>query len=423
MRRVFSNAGQNNDLVINPFSDLAAESTCLYLAAPYFSFPDPIVEASRCGKRIQLLVGLNGTTSPRALKTVYEQRGVAIRFLTRRFHAKIYLFDRAALLGSSNLTDAGLRANREAVICLNRPGDADAVDEVRALFQELWDAGDVLTKEKLDAFDRKYRELSRHQFDETSAIESAVGLAEPRNIRVDSQKQSKERLFLEGLRQQVYEQYRPAFNEVTDILEEHNCWRNDLVHLGVAHETNRFLNFVRLTHAVGDEAWKCAPLLEVDDRRNLVQKFGREWHEIDDPKVFDYYSEWLNNVTLVFGNEDNLGAATRDQLTKGLMSLHAFYEQFRFVRGGERNLPAEFWRVNGCDIDRVKSTLRHLLYGRGDFIERLHDILYTPAMKLGKFGVFCALELFGTVNPKECPPLNGRIAKALRFLGFDVAGE
>jgi hypothetical protein len=43
-------------------------------------------------------------------------------------------------------------------------------------------------------------------------------------------------------------------------------------------------------------------------------------------------------------------------------------------------------------------------------------------MKLGYFGQFCALELFGTVKPEECPPMNGRMAKALRYLGFDVPG-
>jgi hypothetical protein len=54
--------------------------------------------------------------------------------------------------------------------------------------------------------------------------------------------------------------------------------------------------------------------------------------------------------------------------------------------------------------------------------QRLHDVLYDPAMKLGLFGIFCALELYGTIRPEDCPPMNGRIAKALRFLGFDVRG-
>lgn len=104
------------------------------------------------------------------------------------------------------------------------------------------------------------------------------------------------------------------------------------------------------------------------------------------------------------------------------MSLHAFNEQQRFVKGGAKNLPAEFWRQNGDDLARVKNTLTHLLHGPGDFIQRLHDVLYDPSRKLAMFGRFCALELFGTIFPETCPPMNGRMAKALRFLGFDVKG-
>lgn len=84
------------------------------------------------------------------------------------------------------------------------------------------------------------------------------------------------------------------------------------------------------------------------------------------------------------------------------------------------NLASEFWKQNNENLTQVKSTLLHLLYGSGDFIQRLHDIIYNPRMKLRLFGRFCALELYGTIHPEECPPMNGRIAKALRFVGFDV---
>jgi hypothetical protein len=114
--------------------------------------------------------------------------------------------------------------------------------------------------------------------------------------------------------------------------------------------------------------------------------------------------------------------APKEVITQGLMAVHAFMEQLRFVKGGAANLPAAFWDANGSDVDRVKRSLTHLIHGSGDFIARLHDVLYDPMMKLGYFGQFCALELFGTVKPEECPPMNGRMAKALRYLGFDVPG-
>jgi hypothetical protein len=66
---------------------------------------------------------------------------------------------------------------------------------------------------------------------------------------------------------------------------------------------------------------------------------------------------------------------------------------------------------------------RLLVKIRRPFTYRLHDALYDAEFKLGYFGYFCALELIGTVKPEVCPPINGRMGKALRFLGFDVRAE
>lgn len=421
MSRIFSN-GPNKDYIINPFFHLSAGSSRLHLAAPYFTQAEPIIEAAKKGKSVQLLVGLNEATSPQALRKIHEVTGIAIRYLTSRFHAKIYIFDNAALLGSANLTDGGLRANREAVITLDREEDADALDEVRALFIELWEAGQVLTREKLDTFEKTYNELRRKSPNAEKEIEAALGQVQPHNINVASYEKSSERVFLETLRQEVYEQYRPAFSEVTAILEEHGFRRPDLADVGIENETNRFLNYVRLTHVIGDEAWQTAPLRSAEERRKEIMHYALEWVQAANNKVPEDYAAWLRTVKRAFGTREAMMAANKQQIMKGLMSLHAFIEQLRFVKGGQRNLPTEFWKANNDDLDRVKSTLTYLLHGSGDFIQRFHDVLYDQSIKLKRFGYFCALELYGTIKPDECPPMNGRMAKALRFLGFDVKG-
>ncbi len=369
-----------------------------------------------------MLVGLNLATSPRALRDVHGIPNLAVRYLTSRFHAKIYIFDDAVLLGSSNLTDGGLVSNREAVICLDQAEDSDAIEEVRALFFELWDAGQVLTTEKLETFLRAHAAAQRKGPDPDAEIEKAVGRAEPVNINVASRTKTRERIFLEDLRQQIHEQYRPAFNEVTAILKEHGFRRPELADVGSANETNQFLNWVRLTYVLGDEAWQSAPLRAGLERRAEIIRLGAEWSQTDNNKVPPDYVDWLEVVKRVFGTAAATEAASKDELTQGLLSIHAFSEQVRFVKGGGENLPAAFWKPNNDDVARVKATLIHLLHGQGDFIQRLHDVLYDPAMKLGMFARFCALELYGTIKPEDCPPMNGRMAKALRYLGFDVRG-
>ena len=419
MSRIFSN-GPGRDFVINPLSKLIASSSSIHLAAPYFTEAAPIVEAARAGKQVQLLIGLNSATSPEAVRQVFGIAGLAIRYLTYRFHAKIFVFDNAAILGSSNLTDGGFRSNREAVICLNREEDADAVEDVRALFVELWEAGQVLTQPKLVIFTNAHIALRKRMPNADREIEDAVGRAQPPNINVASTAKAKERVFLENLRREVYEQYRPAFLEVAAILEQDGLRRPELEQIGVANEANRFLNYVRLTHVIGDEAWRSAPLRDAASRASLIRSLAAEWVAADNSLVPDDYAEWLQTVSRTFGTAEALEAVNKQQITNGLLSLHAFVEQLRFVKGGQQNLPGEFWKQNADRLDHVKSSLSYLVHGAGDFIERLHDVLYHPSRRIARFGYFSALELYGTLKPGECPPMNGRMAKALRYLGFDV---
>lgn len=423
VQRIYSNTPEGHyGYVINPFTALSLSSSRLHLAAPYFTYSEPILDAVERGKLVQLIVGLNPTTSPQALRTLHGKHGVEIRYFTDRFHAKIFLFDDGALLGSSNLTQAGLQLNREAVIVLDRPEDATAVEELRGLFAELWEASDILTDDKLEAFAEARVLVSHATPDPDRAIEKALGRAEPPNVRVASRKRPREQIFLETLRRRI-QRYRPAFKEVTSILQEHGFRREELAGLGAANETNRFLNYVRKVHAVGDEAWQTAPILDTAGRRTAIVRLGGEWAGALDSKVPEDYASWLENVNRVFGTQQSLDAATKEAVTNGLMSLHAFNEQFRFVRGGAKNLPETFWKENHDALAKVKESLSYLLYGDGDFVERLHDLLYNASFKLRLFGQFCALELYGTVKPEEYPPINGRMAKALRYLGYKVEGS
>ncbi|MFC3069405.1 phospholipase D family protein [Phenylobacterium soli] len=419
MKRIYSN-GASRDYVIKPFERLIARASRLHLAAPYFTAADTVIAAVAAGKSVQLLVGLNSATSPSALAQVLRAPNISIRYLTHRFHAKIYLFDDAAILGSANLTDGGLRSNREAIICLDQPEDREAIEEVRALFLDLWNDAKVLTPSDLQTFKSAWEATRQKGRSPDELIEEAVGRAEPRNVSLASQTKSRERLFLDDLQRQVYEQYRPAFSEVSDLLAGRGFRRPDLAVIGLANETNRFLNWVRRTYVIGDEAWRSAPLRPPQERQKLIAELGAEWAVTSNSKVPETYIDWLATIGRIFGTREGIDAASKEDLTEGLMSLHAFTEQLRFVKGGLAALPTAFWAANDEDVEKVRRTLAYLLHGPGDFVPRLHDVLYDPRMKLGLFGFFCALELYGTVRPDDCPPMNGRMAKALRFLGFDV---
>jgi phosphatidylserine/phosphatidylglycerophosphate/cardiolipin synthase-like enzyme len=77
-----------------------ASASHIRLAAPYFTRANEIVEAVRRGARVQLLVGLNASTQPDVLNQVLTAGNCAVRYFTDDVHAKVYLFDGVAMLGS-----------------------------------------------------------------------------------------------------------------------------------------------------------------------------------------------------------------------------------------------------------------------------------------------------------------------------------
>lgn len=422
MSDVFSNS-PDKDYVLRPFEALVRSSSRAYLAAPYFTRPKEILEAAKSGKSIDLLVGLNLATSPEALKQVLNVPNVAVRYLTGRFHAKIFIFDDDVLVGSSNLTDGGLIQNREAMVRLKPQTDLQRIEDLKAIFADLWEAAEALSESTLAVFRQAIDALPKTPNLEEQ-IEKAVGMVQPPNVSVESQKKkSPGQIFETALRREVNEQYRPAFSEVTQLLEQNGLRRPAVTELSAANETNRFLNWVRLNFVHGDEAWQTAERRSEDERRADILRLGAEWKEAEDDRIPNDYFDWLKAVERIFGSREAIDSASKDEITQGLMSLHAFTEQLRFTKGGLLNLPKAFWGENAQDVERVRRSLAYLTHGQGDFIKRLHDLLYNKQYKLGLFGRFCALELYGTIKPTECPPMNGRMAKALRYLGFDVKGS
>lgn len=416
MPRVFSN-GPLKDFVYNPFAKLTSAASQISIATPFVTRADELIGAAKAGKRVDIIVGLNAATSPAAVGDLLPEPNIRVRYYAhRRFHAKIYLFDTAAMIGSSNLTDGGLLVNREATITLSDSDDADTIAELRQIFAELWNHAAILTDDVLARFNdahRRYPAVS----DRDELIFGFVGKAEPPNVNVLSRTRTAEQLFLSSLRSQVYD-YRAAFDAVKTVLAKYGLQRAELTGLGTAAQASRFLSWVRRTHVPGD-LWQSIQTKSEADRQSEIVRLGSEWVlPATDPVGGDYVG-LLESVRKTFFSSESVDAATKDELTDGIRSLHAFREQFRFIMGGAAELAPTFWTENNNDTERVRKTLKFLVHGHGDFLERLHDVLFGP-MKIRLFGMACAMELYGSVKPDEYPPINGRTVKSLRYLGFNV---
>ena len=104
---------------INWFNDCAHNARNAFLASPFFSTYKPIETLTKRGCEVSLLVRLCSITAPVVLRSALADPRVRVRYYTdRHFHAKLYIIDDTALVGSANLTEAGLMTNREVSVVL-----------------------------------------------------------------------------------------------------------------------------------------------------------------------------------------------------------------------------------------------------------------------------------------------------------------
>src|SRR5206468_258232 len=108
-------------------------------------------------------------------------------YTDERFHAKFYIIDDVALVGSANLTNAGLKANREMSVVVHRERDS-AFEALPGFFDVLWDYADVLTQGIVDEYEKAFRSLERPSGEEEfdKFLSRFVTPCVPPNIRVDS---------------------------------------------------------------------------------------------------------------------------------------------------------------------------------------------------------------------------------------------
>ena len=419
----YGNTPESN-FTLDFFRFVARETTQVSLAAPFFSSYEPIRELTEQGCEVNLIVRLCQITTPTAIGQALKDPLVKIRYFTSdKFHAKFYIADNVAMVGSANLTQAGLMSNRELSITLKRD-EHPAFDVMPTIFSELWEYADVLTEEIFRKYSDAFNSPSRPKNDEAleKYLLDAVPPCDPPNVQVGSRNISGERLFLQNFRRRYDDMLVPAIDEIEKVVSNMGVRHPIFANTTMDIETSRFLGWMRLKHAPG-ESWRETPLLDQSERETRIKQYLGLWVDETDVAAGDLYSyeqeiESISKIRSVFASSETIDSAGADELMDALMGCHAFLEQLRFTRGGKDSLRKEFLEVN--TEARIKETLTYLLRGPGDQIQRAYDCIFERRYKLHKFAESCVMELVGWLDPKR-PPINGRTIKALRFLGFNAS--
>jgi hypothetical protein len=111
-------------------------------------------------------------------------------------------------------------------------------------------------------------------------------------------------------------------------------------------------------------------------------------------------------------------AADDGELFDALATLHSFHDRFRFFERGLKTWKQIFPASD--DPKRTRESLAYLVFGDGDIVERMANMIYDPRYKLDEFGQANVRELVRWCYREELPIINERTTKVLRFLGSKV---
>ncbi|KRE70883.1 phospholipase D-like domain-containing protein [Paenibacillus sp. Soil750] len=411
MENIFSNSMKRNDYLSDEMLKYAKNSE-VSIAVAFFTNENFLMDLINNGCSIRLLVRLGFPTDGISLRRIFEYKHkIQIKYYTSKsFHPKLYIFENdIAFLGSSNLTNAGIKSNQE----LNVSIDSEDIlfEELKDVFEDYWEEAHVLTMEIIKEYIDIVRELNTKNTEVEKAIFTKFGNhSYPNIIRIDKNKKSKSREFEQGLLKR-YQSFVQKFITLKEIYES-TCLRK-ASQLPLRIEIDQFLNWLREEKAYGDNYKR--PSINTEEIREFTIEKIKEFYNSD----YEYLdTTTVNYITIMknLGSTEDIDSINEDQLSECLLSIHAFLGQVRHNKGGRIKFVNDFINSNG--MDRIKESFKYLLFCEDSYTKKITNCIYNSDYKLIKFGQSCVQELFGWANKEEVPICNERTYKSMQYLGF-----
>lgn len=419
MQNLYTNRNSKKDFVQNGLYENVNEGMDIFIASAFFTEFDVINMLLEKNCHVRIVVRLGFPTSPSALEKLLNNNSIEARFYTSHsFHPKMYIFgDKSVLIGSANLTRAAILTNQEVMVSL--PSDDSRFNELTHLFSEYWDEAEVLNEDAISSYKfiyEKFKKASQLASDLDSEVIKTLGDKAFSNINRGKKKTTKKSIFLDTYRKS-YQESVSAFRKIEEIyaLKDRKVAEDDIP---LRLEIDSFFSFVRDCHAT-QETWKQKPIGWDNSKKTFLNSLIAEWLTTD----WKHFEERIvpENYPLisgVFRNQETISSASAEEIVDALCVLHSFHDRLRFYKGGLETLKTEFLASN--DINDIKKSLSHLLYGKGEIVSRMSDCLFDDEYKLNEFGQANVQELIGWVSKEDLPVINGRTTKVLRYFGFDV---
>jgi len=416
MRDIYTNSNEppkNSFYFV--FKELAINND-LFFAIPFFTKADVLEEALAKGCEIHLIVKLGDRgTNPDALKKLINSPNIHIRFFTKRFHSKLYIFGQeCAFVGSSNLTNNGLLLNSE--INVKIPFDDSRFESLKDTFDGYWKSAKPLTKDVLNEYISLYDKLSLRVEKDSLNAESLklLGVIQAESRIKDLNKKDKKEEFIKKYMQE-YQVFLKKFAELKNIYERLGFRKVSEAELPLRLEIDQFLSWIRENKAEGT-SYLMAPLREGTNLNQFLKINVKEFIEDTNFTYIDKItSEIYPLIQDYLSSKKRIDLLNDNEIFELFYSINAFRASSRY-HGTKEIVRTDFFKVN--NIEKIKNMLKYLFFGTDSYEKRIVNCKHNHQYSLERFGESGIKELFGWANKNNIPIYNERTAKSMQWLGF-----
>jgi len=219
-----------------------------------------------------MIVRLDHGTNAIRLKEIVNLPNVFVRYFTgTRFHPKFYLFKNGiGIIGSSNLTNAGLMNNNEANISI--PVDSPIYDELEKQFNIYWVNARVLDINVLNKYietcDKNQNELDKMKNKIDESIKNEFGIIEYSDTNYSKEFFDKRELYIEDFKRS-YQLFLTNFAFLRKTYETTKMRKINEEILPLRIEIDQLTNWIRANKCHKTE-YENAPILDGENLKNNI---------------------------------------------------------------------------------------------------------------------------------------------------------
>ncbi len=371
------------------------------IAVAFFSDSNLLREWDKNSKKINLIVSLRPTTNYYSLKDIQSCFNIDIKFLGEKFHSKFILFYKrkeiiGAVIGSSNFTSNGLINNIETNIFTK---EKNILSELEEHFKDLFDKSNLLQPSDLDSYKHIYDNFVKGQKQTDIEVKEFINKATKNRTPVGG----KARICKEASQ---YFGYWRTVDEVKELVKiiSNKHFPNVPYYLVL----DSFWHWVKAI-------WykETGKTLNRNNQRNEIPKLFLKFIKTDTEEYAKENKKRSKQIFQVYLSLKNIDKLTKTKAKEVFENLHSSGMPIQ-------RFEADELFINKNNIQKIKTSLKYLLYSNDEMDLRIHNLIMNPKYKLNYLGSSGVQEINGWTRPEIYPIRNDKADKALEILGYKL---